>query len=159
MDEKEKKMFKKIELLCHSVGINFASFLEEVNNELINRVKSLLTPNREWFREGKSLNRYWKLVEDITGLSWEYENVNYWYKLLRDPSETREDIPASLRYQVLTRDKSTCLRCGRKAPQIELVVDHILSWSWGGPTVIDNLQTFCMDCNIGKSNKYVEGEN
>jgi 5-methylcytosine-specific restriction endonuclease McrA len=71
----------------------------------------------------------------------------------------REEIPPSLRYEVLTRDKSTCQKCGRKAPEVELQVDHIVSWSCGGPTVIDNLQTLCMDCNQGKSNKCFEGGN
>ena len=35
-------------------------------------------------------------------------------------------------------------------PSTILHVDHIIPWSQGGETVIDNLQTLCSDCNLGK---------
>ncbi|MBA3003530.1 MAG: HNH endonuclease [Desulfurivibrio sp.] len=31
-------------------------------------------------------------------------------------------------------------------------VDHIELWSKGGETVLENLQTLCSVCNLGKSN-------
>ncbi|MCI5815572.1 HNH endonuclease [Ruminococcus sp.] len=45
--------------------------------------------------------------------------------------------------------------CGRSPSTtigLELHIDHIIPWSMGGETVIDNLQTLCSDCNLGKSN-------
>lgn len=156
MNEEEIESIDRVEKLCHLAGIGFVRFLEDANAELKNRVKNLLTPNETWFREGKDLGRYWKFIEKVTNHEWNYEDVVYWYKFLRDPSETREDIPPSLRYQVLTRDKFTCQKCGKKAPDIELQVDHILPWACGGGTVVDNLQTLCIDCNIGKSNRCFE---
>jgi len=153
---KEYQLIHEIKQLCNLAGIDFIAFLEDAKISLKNRIKELFTPNEEWFREGKSLKRYWEFLEKITGHEWKYEDVNYWYKFLRSPSETREDIPLSLRYQVLERDYFTCQKCGRKAPDVELTVDHILPWSCGGPTVLDNLQTLCKDCNLGKSNKCFE---
>ena len=35
---------------------------------------------------------------------------------------------------------------------VELHVDHIKPWSKGGETVLENLQTLCATCNLGKSN-------
>ena len=157
MNEKEVKSIERIRHLCSLAGIDYVEFLEETETELKNRVKSLLTPNEIWFREGKSFERYWKFLEQMTKHEWKYEDVDYWYKFVRDPSETREDIPPSLRYKVLIRDKSICQRCGKKAPNVELEIDHILPWDCGGPTVADNLQTLCTECNIGKSNKCFEG--
>ncbi|MCC6294516.1 MAG: HNH endonuclease [Bryobacterales bacterium] len=34
---------------------------------------------------------------------------------------------------------------------VQLEVDHILPWSKGGKSTIDNLQTLCSACNEGKS--------
>lgn len=157
MSKREGESIERITHLCHLAGIGPAKFLEEVQTELKNRVKDLFRPNAMWFREGKSFERYWRFLEQVTKHEWKYEDVDYWYKFIRDPSETREDIPASLRYRVLTRDESTCQKCGRKAANVELQVDHTLPWDCGGPTVFDNLQTLCRECNIGKSNKCFEG--
>lgn len=157
MDKRELKSIERISHLCYLGGIDFAKLLEEIKTELKNRMKALFTPNKMWFCEGKSFERYWKFLEQITKHEWKYEDVDYWYKFVRDPSETREEIPPSLRYLVLKRNKFTCQKCGRKAPNVQLQVDHILPWDYGGPTVSDNLQTLCQECNIGKLNKYFEG--
>lgn len=59
---------------------------------------------------------------------------------------------ARLRVKVLARDKSTCQICGATAPSVELHVDHIIPYSKGGTTTLDNLQTLCSKCNLGKGN-------
>jgi hypothetical protein len=62
-------------------------------------------------------------------------------------------ISDKLRYQVLKRDNFKCCACGAspaKDPSIELHIDHIIPWSKGGKTVIENLQTLCSRCNLGK---------
>jgi len=68
---------------------------------------------------------------------------------------TNRDPSLRLRFQVLKRDNFTCRQCGSspaKDPTVELHVDHIKPWSKGGETIIDNLQTLCLKCNLGKSN-------
>jgi len=60
-----------------------------------------------------------------------------------------------LRWRVLQRDNFKCCKCGRSpaiTPGVELHVDHIHPWSEDGPTIFENLQTLCSDCNLGKSN-------
>lgn len=54
----------------------------------------------------------------------------------------------------IKRDNFKCCACGAspaKAPSVELHIDHIIPWSKGGETTIDNLQTLCSKCNLGKS--------
>lgn len=63
------------------------------------------------------------------------------------------NIPLSLRFRILERDRC-CKLCGRGPKEgIKLHIDHIIPYSLGGTTTLDNLQTLCQDCNIGKSNR------
>ena len=67
---------------------------------------------------------------------------------------TSRKISDKLRYQVLKRDNFKCCACGAspaKDSSIELHIDHIIPYSKGGETSIDNLQTLCSKCNLGKS--------
>lgn len=65
---------------------------------------------------------------------------------------TRRDISNSLRVKVLMRDGATCRLCGIRPEQgAQLHVDHIIPWSKGGETTLDNLQILCSKCNLGKS--------
>jgi len=60
-----------------------------------------------------------------------------------------------LRFLVLRRDRFSCRNCGAspaKNPSVELNIDHVVPWSDGGATVTENLQTLCMQCNLGKTN-------
>lgn len=70
----------------------------------------------------------------------------------------RKAIPAGLRYEVLHRDKYRCVVCGRnvKDDGVKLHVDHIVPVSRGGTNDINNLRTLCEDCNLGRSNKYLD---
>ena len=58
---------------------------------------------------------------------------------------------ARLRFLVLERDGFACHYCGRKAPDVELHVDHVVSIARGGTNDPDNLVTACRDCNLGKA--------
>ncbi len=68
--------------------------------------------------------------------------------------KTKRNINWRLRFIVMRRDNFKCKICGKSPANnigVELQVDHILSWTKGGETVLDNLQTLCSVCNIGKS--------
>jgi hypothetical protein len=68
---------------------------------------------------------------------------------------TGRDPSLRLRWHVLQRDRFTCCACGASpalTPGVELHVDHIVPWSKGGETLLENLQTLCSVCNLGKSN-------
>lgn len=58
-------------------------------------------------------------------------------------SDIREDFK-----ELIGDGKSPSSDIGTK-----LHVDHIKPFSKGGKTVLENLQTLCFDCNLGKGNK------
>ncbi|MCL2773745.1 MAG: HNH endonuclease [Oscillospiraceae bacterium] len=83
------------------------------------------------------------------------ENVKLSDKISKQKKS--RNIPLSLRYQVLKRDNSKCVVCGRSVKDgVILHVDHIIPFSLGGLTTLDNLQTLCAECNIGKSNRILD---
>jgi 5-methylcytosine-specific restriction endonuclease McrA len=59
-------------------------------------------------------------------------------------------VSLALRFQVLRRDDFVCVHCGRRPPKVILHVDHVIPWSAGGRTQLENLRTTCSDCNLGK---------
>ncbi len=72
----------------------------------------------------------------------------------RPTKQGKRDISWRLRFIVMRRDNFKCQICRRTPasdPSVTLNVDHIKAWSKGGATVLENLQTLCTKCNIGKS--------
>ena len=77
----------------------------------------------------------------------------------KEPLKMTHKTPRSpswrLRFLVFRRDNFKCCSCGRSPANtggVILHIDHKKPWSDGGETVIENLQTLCEECNIGKSN-------
>jgi hypothetical protein len=69
--------------------------------------------------------------------------------------KTKRTINWRIRFVVMKRDNFKCKNCGRSPatdPTAILHVDHIKAWANGGETILENLQTLCSKCNIGKSN-------
>lgn len=99
-------------------------------------------------------------IAKSSGSSWVYidtlEKKLKWLSIDHEPvteKETGRSIPSRLRFNVLKRDNFTCQYCGRKAPDVELHIDHIIPWSKVKEHKIENLQVACSDCNLGKSDK------
>ena len=68
---------------------------------------------------------------------------------------TARDPSLRLRWRVLQRDNFKCCACGASPAitlGVELHVDHVYPWEKCGETVLENLQTLCSRCNLGKSN-------
>lgn len=71
----------------------------------------------------------------------------------RRVDQRRDNLPPSVRFDVLKRDGFRCTYCGVGAAGAVLHVDHIQSkWS-GGADDMANLTTACEDCNMGKGKR------
>ena len=73
--------------------------------------------------------------------------------------KTRRDINLRLRFKVMQRDHFKCCKCGRSPatdPTVVLHVDHKYPWVKGGETTMENLETTCMECNLGKGDLVFE---
>lgn len=69
-------------------------------------------------------------------------------------------FPDSIQYQVVLSNlernngQIKCAICGKVlVSKSECYFDHILAYSKGGKSTLDNCQILCVDCNLSKSNK------
>lgn len=71
--------------------------------------------------------------------------------------EDKRDIKLSLRFKILASNNFKCVLCGNSPatdPTCKLHVDHIIPFSKGGKTTIENLRTLCKNCNLGRGNRF-----
>ena len=69
--------------------------------------------------------------------------------------KTQRGVNWRLRFLVMRRDNFKCRNDGWSPANgigRTLEVDHVVPWSRGGETIMENLQTLCSKCNSGKSN-------
>lgn len=72
-------------------------------------------------------------------------------------NKSKRSIPLGMRYKVLKKDGFRCVACGNTvAGGAKLHIDHKVPYSLGGLTELNNLQTLCSDCNLSKSNKFID---
>lgn len=66
-------------------------------------------------------------------------------------TRTPRNVPLRIRRTVLRRDGFKCVDC--KHTDKPLHVDHIIPLSRGGTNHLENLQTLCDECNLGKGDE------
>lgn len=99
-------------------------------------------------RFGTYYNALKSFIEYVNGEISEHPNKN------RNITENPRKINYRLRFKVMQRDGFKCRICGRSPasdPSVILHIDHIIPCAKGGKATIDNLQTLCSVCNLGKS--------
>lgn len=52
-----------------------------------------------------------------------------------------------LKSLILERDNYTCKACGRRHPEVQLEVHHVIPKRYGGTDSADNLITLCHECH------------
>ena len=120
---------------------------------------SLGTYEKRFSTWNKALEGFIDFINGVTDSDSERQRTGERAKIPRAKrmsSRTPRGINWRLRHKVFVRDCCICKICGAspaKDPNVVLHVDHILPWSKGGETVIENLQTLCSVCNIGKGNE------
>lgn len=93
-----------------------------------------------------------KIIYDCNcGAQFKIKNDEYkkdsQYKYIGKPQRTPY---GELRHVVYQRDNYKCKECGATNEEIKLEIDHIIPFSKGGKTELENLQTLCRIYNHSK---------
>lgn len=151
-----KEYNKEYLSILNSINYNFIK--KYYLNKLLNKIK--LKPKINFSLKIKVIYKNYKVYRIYT-----YDNLLLLVKKLKDVKlrkelkrkfmkQERSKMTDGLRYDVLKRDNFKCCVCGYGSlDNVKLHVDHIIPISKGGKTKLDNLQTLCERCNLGKSDK------
>jgi len=90
-------------------------------------------------------NHNQEIVEENIPEPIQANEIIFKHKTKRIPSER-------LKVQVLMRDGNKCRLCGITLTGDNIHFDHILPWSKGGETTLENLQVLCAPHNLAKGN-------
>ena len=100
--------------------------------------------------------KYWKKVKSNPVRAKEIRESNkvsvkrYYLKNRDRITKYQKARKLRLRFEILNKYQFTCQYCGRKSPQIELQIDHIVPLSKGGKNEKENMIVACVECNLGK---------
>lgn len=79
------------------------------------------------------------------------------YKQRKAKTRRHRYVSPELKAAVWKRDNGACVYCGigpATVPGVRLELDHVVPFSWGGPTTYDNLQLLCHRHNSDKGNAF-----
>lgn len=122
----------------------YDSYIQMAKGEKI-RFGQLFNKLRKWLDSGQGV--FVSITNSHQGNQLRQTQVN-------EKAQQYIKIIPSIRWQVFQRDSWKCVSCGRTAHDgVILHIDHIIPRSLGGLDIMENYQTLCHVCSIGKSNK------
>lgn len=141
----DNELFENIETVWIKLGKQPTR--RDMDNTAISSISSgsYLRKFSQWSNALKSFTKYINENEKVYSFDNHHESIH----------KTKRDVNLRMRFIVMQRDNFKCCVCGAspaKDPSVELHIDHIIPWSKGGETTLQNLQTLCSKCNLGKSN-------
>ena len=141
----DNELFENIETVWMKLGKQPTR--RDMDNTAISSISSgsYLRKFSQWSNALKSFTKYINENEKVYSFDNHHESIH----------KTKRDVNLRMRFIVMQRDNFKCCVCGAspaKDPSVELHIDHIIPWSKGGETTLQNLQTLCSKCNLGKSN-------
>lgn len=74
----------------------------------------------------------------------------------KEPRRQGRYLPREVMLKVVRRDNHVCQVCFKYVPDNEVEFDHIIPYSKGGPTTVDNIRLLCRSCNREKSDSFDE---
>lgn len=121
----------------------------DMDNKALSHISSgaYLRKFGTWYNALEHFIEYITISEDTITTAPSASSGTFSHKTKRVPSNR-------MKVQVLMRDGNRCRICGVECSDglHNIHFDHIIPWSKGGETTLDNLQVLCSACNKAKGN-------
>ena len=149
----EKDLFLNIEQVWINIGKQ-PVFRDMTNSNSKYSTHQYLTKFGTWRNALKAFIQFINLDKEIdeeneiaetSSKGNQGKEIIFKHKTKRFPSER-------LKVQVLMRDGNKCKLCGITLTGDNIHFDHILAWSKGGETTLENIQVLCETHNLAKGN-------
>ncbi len=105
--------------------------------------------------------------ERVSNSSDTFDSLSYRHNFLKESllstvknlpqKDAKRNFDEAQRQVIFRRGNGICRLCGRKCEWNDWEADHIIPWSKGGKTEIENGQILCPSCNSKKSDRTEEG--
>lgn len=127
-----------------------------------------LTEEEVWEAIERVHSRQPWMTEQIRGYPPEEVGCKIWghacpvFFVQSGATETKEGrregraIPRDVMLRVVRRDNHVCQVCFQCVPDTDVEFDHLIPYSKGGPTTVDNIRLLCRPCNRKKSDSLKE---
>ena len=126
-------------------------FVEFENNRTLDRMK-------EAEEQDPVLVLYQRWISNSSDT---YESLTYRHKVLKESllatvkqlplKDSQRSFDEAQRQVIYRRDNGICQKCKKHCDWNDWEADHIVPWSKGGKTEIENGQVLCPSCNASKS--------
>jgi|SRR3989338_432537 len=159
----DKELFDEMERIWKKVGQRPSETEWKMSNPKIS-YSCYMRRFGGWINACKKFIEY-KMGEEILEdevFSGENEDIKTQQKNKTSQGKSTRNISLALRIKVLNRDNFRCVFCGKSPATdigVKLEIDHIKPFSKDGKSTLENLQTLCHQCNLGKSNNEKIGQN
>ncbi len=105
--------------------------------------------------------------ERVSNSSDTFDSLSYRHNFLKESllstvknlpqKDAKRNFDEAQRQVIFRRGNGICRLCGRKCEWNDWEADHIIPWSKGGKTEIENGQILCPSCNAKKGDRTEEG--
>ena len=132
---------------------------EEIANWFIDfESRRLLDRKKEAEEQDSVLVLYQRWISNSSDT---FESLSYRHKVLKEDlldhiknlplKDSQRSFDEAQRQVIYRRDNGICQDCGKHCDWNDWEADHIVPWSKGGKTEIENGQVLCPTCNSKKS--------
>ncbi len=143
LNERNRHFTKEVCYLIFSKGMKVReSFLK------VNPMVSLRTIQRQVLKASNNEITLYDLRKGYL--------LNNPHLIFKPRKKSQHPIRVKIRWEVFERDNFRCVACGLTSKETILNVDHIYPKSKGGKDNLNNLQTLCALCNLGKRDRVIQ---